>query len=204
MQLKISSITNLTDARFFSAIGAHYLGFCFDVLNPNNISIEKAKEIIGWLHEPVVVGEFGTHQSKEEIEFIAQQMGLNEIQLPYEHSQKNEFIFEKFLLTDDWFHIDNQQSSDFFVLRIGKDEIDELLKQVQQDGTGLSDSLRSLQQFICNKKVFIETDFTKENIVSILETLQPYGIQLTCKQEERAGISAVDEYAELLEIIGFS
>ncbi len=46
MQLKISSITNLTDARFFSAIGAHYLGFCLDVLNEYNISIPKAKEII--------------------------------------------------------------------------------------------------------------------------------------------------------------
>jgi phosphoribosylanthranilate isomerase len=33
MQLKIASITNLTDARYFSAIGAQYLGFCFDVLN---------------------------------------------------------------------------------------------------------------------------------------------------------------------------
>lgn len=188
MQLKISSITNLTDARFFSAIGAHYLGFCFDVLNSNNISIEKAKEIIGWLHEPVVVGEFGTHQSKEEIEFIAQQMGLNEIQLPCEHPQKNEFIFEKFLLTDLPSPDDSPSSKDFFVVKASLQEIES----------------NALKNFISNNQVFIETDFTKENIVSILETLQPYGIQLTCKQEERAGISAVDEYTELLEIIGFS
>jgi phosphoribosylanthranilate isomerase len=64
MQLKISAITNLTDARYFSAIGAHYLGFCFDVLNENNISIAKAKEIINWLHEPVIVGEFGNASNK--------------------------------------------------------------------------------------------------------------------------------------------
>ena len=146
MQLKISSITNLTDARFFSAIGAHYLGFNFDVLNENNISIAQAKEIIQWLHEPVIIGEFGKHQTKEEIEFIAKQMELNEIQIPFEH----------------------------------------------------------LKNFISTHKVFLETDFTKDNIQQIIETLQPYGIQITCKKEEKAGFSFVDEYAELLEMIGFS
>jgi phosphoribosylanthranilate isomerase len=70
MQLKISSITNLTDARFFSAIGANYLGFCFDVLNENNISIAKAKEIINWLHEPVIIGEFGNHQTKKKYNLL--------------------------------------------------------------------------------------------------------------------------------------
>ena len=53
-------------------------------------------------------------------------------------------------------------------------------------------------------KVFIETGFTKATISPIIEKLHPYGIQITCKKEEKAGFSFVDEYAELLEIIGFS
>jgi phosphoribosylanthranilate isomerase len=188
MQLKISSITNLTDARFFSAVGAHYLGFNFDVLNTNNISIPKAKEIIQWLHEPVIAGEFGNHQTKEEIEFIAQQLELNEIQIPFDHPQKNELAFDKFLAVDNWSLVNGLQSMDQIVVKIKDAEIENA----------------ALKHFISTHKVFVEADFSKDNILQIVETLQPYGIQITCKKEEKAGLSFVDEYAELLEMIGFS
>ena len=187
MQLKISAITNLTDARYFSAIGAHYLGLCFDVLNENNISIAKAKEISNWLHEPVIVGEFGLHQTNEEIQFIAEEMQLNEIQIPFSHPQKNELNFEKFLVLDDWSIDIRHWSFDYYVIKIN--EIDSTNSE--------------LKNFISNNKVFIESDFTKENILPIIEALQPFGIQITCKKEEKAGLSFVDEYAEVLEIIGF-
>jgi phosphoribosylanthranilate isomerase len=188
MQLKIASITNLTDARFFSAIGAHYLGFCFDALNEKNISISKAKEIIQWLHEPVIVGEFGIHQCKEEIEFIAKEMQMQEIQIPFSHKEKSALNFDKFLLVDDWAIVNSQSFMDYCILKIKETDIDNL----------------ELKKFIANNKVFLETDFTKENILSIVEILQPYGIQITCKKEEKPGFSFVDEYAEIAEIIGFS
>ena len=187
MQLKISSITNLTDARFFNAAGANFLGFSFDVLNENNSSISNAKEIVNWLYEPVVVGEFGNHQTKEEIEFIAKEMPLNEIQIPFSHSQKNELNFDKFLVLDDWRTVHNMSVADFFIIKISEANIHDAV----------------LKNFIGNNKVFIEADFTKENIQEIIESLNPYGIQFTCKKEEKTGFSAVDKYAELLEIINF-
>ena len=188
MQLKISSITNLTDARFFSAIGADYLGFCFDVLNENNISIVKAKEITCWLHEPVIVGEFGIHQTKEEIQFIANEMQLNEIQIPFQHIEKDKLDFEKFLVSDFRSAADIEQSMDYFVIKIKESEIEN----------------KDLKFFLSNHKVFIETDFTKENASAIIEYLNPFGIQISCKKEEKPGFSFVDEYAEILEIMGYS
>lgn len=189
MQLKIASITNLTDARFFSAVGAHYLGFCFDVLNEKNISITHAKEIINWLHQPVLVGEFGHHQPTEEIEFIAKEMKLNEIQIPFSHPHKAELPFEKFLVLDEnQFTLHSTDFTDYLVLKINKDYINNKL----------------LIDFIAKNKVFIEADFTKETIKSIIEKLNPYGIQFSCKKETKTGFSNVEEYAELLDIIGFS
>ncbi|HRB69409.1 MAG TPA: hypothetical protein PLC92_04835, partial [Chitinophagales bacterium] len=88
----------------------------------------------------------------------------------------------------DWTSINEPQHSDFLILKIK--ELD-----VQNS---------KLKQIISTNNVFIETNFTKENILSIVESLQPYGIQISCKKEEKTGLSAVDEYAELLEIIGFS
>ena len=78
-------------------------------------------------------------------------------------------------------------SSDYFVIKINELDIEN----------------RAFKNFISNNKVFIEADFTKDNILSIIENLNPFGIQITCKKEEKAGLSFVDEYAEVLEIIGF-
>lgn len=188
MKLKISSISSLTDARFFSAIGADYLGFCFDVLNENNISIAKAKEIVNWLHEPVIVGEFGLHQTKEEIQFIAEEMNLNEIQIPILHPNIIELNFDKFIEIKDWITVQNSEFSDSLLIKIKESDI----KNIE------------LKNFISKNKVFIDADFTKENITKIVETLNPYGIQIACKKEEKPGFSFVDEYAEILENIGYS
>lgn len=189
MQLKISSITNLTDARFFSAIGADYLGFNFDVLNKQNISLSMAKEIKDWLHNPYIVGEFGIHQTKEEIEFIAGEIELNAIQLPYAHPQKSELILNTFLNINYKHTTEIDSSSDVYYV----------LKLEEADYT--NDQIR---QFISDNKVFIDAAFSKDNILSVLDFFQPFGIQLTAKKEEKPGWSAVDEYAELLEIIGYS
>ncbi|MFN8295623.1 MAG: hypothetical protein U0T69_05475, partial [Chitinophagales bacterium] len=81
----------------------------------------------------------------------------------------------------------SRDTTDFFVIKI--------------DESNLADA--SLKTFISNNKVFIEVDFNKENILSFTEILKPYGIQITCKKEEKTGFSFVDEYAELLDSIGF-
>lgn len=190
MQLKVSSITNLTDARFFSAIGAHYLGFCLDVLNEQNISIPKAREITGWLYEPFIVGEFGIHQSKDEIEYAAKELGMSDIQIPYLHPQREELEFERFLQidVDNLPAIDSPQPADFFVLKLHQENL----------------SNQTVLDFISNHNVFIEAGFSKENILPITRSLRPYGIQISCRKEEKAGWSAVDEYADILELIGFS
>ena len=194
MQLKIASITNLTDARFFSAIGAHYLGFCFDALDKNNINIAKAKEIINWLYNPVIVGQFGQHQTQEEIQFIADEIGINDIQIPFNHPQQAQLGFEKFLTINDWTLL-----SDCLNRNEIQPLVDSLVLKIQPDDIANN----TLKNFIKNNKVFIETAFTKQNILPLVETLHPYGIQITCHAEQKSGISKVDEYAEILEVLGF-
>jgi hypothetical protein len=83
VELYISSITNLSDARFFSAYGIRFFGFCFDVLDPNAVTIDQAKEIISWLHEPKIIGQFGHHQTMEEIEFVHAKIPLYAVQADF-------------------------------------------------------------------------------------------------------------------------
>ena len=145
------------------------------------------KEILSWLHEPVIVGEFGLHQTMEEIEFIAREMKLNEIQIPFCHPQKKELLFQKFLYTVDCPTEDDRPSTDLLVIKIKDVDIhDQLLKD-----------------FIFNNSVFIEADFTKENILYFVKELNPFGIQLSCKKKSKSGLSPVEEFSEILEMIGF-
>jgi phosphoribosylanthranilate isomerase len=78
---KAGSITNLTDARYFSAWGASWIGFCFDPESPDYISPEKALEIKGWLHGPCYLGEFG-NQDAENVAGIAGFVGLDALEMP--------------------------------------------------------------------------------------------------------------------------
>jgi hypothetical protein len=128
------------------------------------------------------------HQTKEEIEFIAKELNLNEIQIPFLHPQKNELDFDKFLIINDFqTTIDILHSTDFFVIKIKESEIKN----------------QKLKDFISNNKVFIDVELTKSTVSQILDDLHPYGIQITCKKEEKTGISLVDEYEEIIAMFPF-
>ena len=99
MQLFISSVSNLTDARFFSAYGISYFGFCFDVLDPNAVTIDQVKEISGWLHEPRIIGQFGDHQTWEEMLYIKEQLPLHAVLVSNQHPDKSRISLPKWIQT---------------------------------------------------------------------------------------------------------
>ncbi len=185
MKLKIAHITNLTDARFFSAHGADYFGFCLDALNDHALTINQVKEIAQWLYEPILIGEFGAHQSKEEIEYLAQQLSLQEIEIPYRHTQAEEFAFQKFITIsiEDIPFIENNE--DLFVLKLNADTLKNEM----------------VLSFIKAHPVFIEPDMLAEELNEFLNAIHPYGIQVACKRELQTGISDNESYTEILDIL---
>jgi phosphoribosylanthranilate isomerase len=56
--VKVSSITNLSDARYCAGMGVDLLGFPLE-----NISLEQFTEIRNWLAGVEIVGEFSTHDA---------------------------------------------------------------------------------------------------------------------------------------------
>lgn len=85
-RIKAGPIRDLADARYLNALDAEvFLTFSFDALDPGTVTVEQAKEIIGWLHEPAVVAAFGMHQEEEEISYVLGCIGVNAIEVPAEH-----------------------------------------------------------------------------------------------------------------------
>lgn len=70
-KIKLGSVTNLSDARYAAALGAEWVGFCFDKNLPEYIHPVKAKEIIDWIAGIEIVGEFGEITESDISDYIA-------------------------------------------------------------------------------------------------------------------------------------
>lgn len=79
-KIKLSRITNLSDARYAAAAGIDYLSFCFDSGNERFISPAQAKQIMDWLAGITCVGEF-VNEPVETINEVCSLIGLQVAQL---------------------------------------------------------------------------------------------------------------------------
>jgi len=57
-KVKISQVTNLSDARYCAGMGVHYLGFNFVAGHEFYVQPEHFMEIRSWITGPELVGEF--------------------------------------------------------------------------------------------------------------------------------------------------
>lgn len=102
MLIKASSINNLSDARYFNALENIFIGLNFDALHQHHISLQLSHSIISWLFEPKIIAEFGLHQTKEEIDYILNEIDVAGIQIPYiNRSIYNDYKKIKFLQTNE-------------------------------------------------------------------------------------------------------
>ncbi len=107
MLLLVLNISNLQQARFFQAYDNVLLGFNLDALAQDAVSLTTAKEIVQWLYEPTIILQAASHQSEDELNFLAQEIGaayiltsnvgldFDKINLPvFFHQNKDEKFFK--------------------------------------------------------------------------------------------------------------
>lgn len=204
-QLKAGNISNLTDARYFNAHGVEWIGFNLDVLSENSISLKDAKIIKEWLFEPHVVVEAGHHQNRTELVYLCNELQAEAVQIDAQHPllEEDHFIYPVILETN----FEELQKVKFKrILRTDLDIEVLLIKAAENfDWEKFKSTIKGKQKQIerlkRDYKVLIELPFEKEWFVEALELLKPTGIHLSCEVEEEAGLSKVDEYDELLELI---
>ena len=57
--VKVGSVNNLSDARYFSAMNVNLLGFKLMDKNEDSITLESLNEIKNWISGVEIIGEFG-------------------------------------------------------------------------------------------------------------------------------------------------
>lgn len=209
-KVKASSVTNLTDARYFAAWGVDWLGFDLQMGSETYVQPQLVHAIKEWVDGVEIVGEFGLEPATE-ILTTAKMLGLNRVQLSMFSTietalevQNNipiikEIIVEKNSLVKDI----NQLLEEFshctfaFLLNFEKNNItweslmDEQILNIDD-----------LQAICDNYPILLSIPFSSPTTLEqVLSTLQLLGINLKGGEEEKVGYKSFDELDELFEAL---
>lgn len=197
--VKASGVSNLTDARYFAAWQVDWLGFNLTPEGLETLSLPAVKEIKDWIEGPKIVGEIQLSDldaAQQIINYLSLEMvqvdatatiqelnGLQvnsiikEVKIGYDTTLltlKKEL--DKYLEVVDYFMLDLQQFYENGPLNI--------LKLID----------------ICQHyEILLRADFTKTNIIQVINEIKPAGISVEGGIEEKVGVKAFDTLDEIFE-----
>jgi phosphoribosylanthranilate isomerase len=199
--IKATSITNLSDARYFASYNAALLGFCFDPKSPDFVNPFKMQEIAGWVEGPLLVGEFNYLKPDAIIETI-RALNLHFAQVNIKSLTKEHGSIDMVPLI---FEADIDNTADFEAIELLLEKIyrekDYILLNIDMlTSIDIYQTHRIILQKICAKyPVVLQFNFTSENIEMLLDIFQPAGISLKGSSEAKQGSKPFDELDAIME-----
>jgi len=206
--VKASSISNLTDARYFAAWHVDWLGFDLTADGLAVLPLPEVKEIKDWIEGPKIVGELAVldvEQSQQIIDFLALkyiQVGMH-TPVEYLNSLNVDSIIKEVIIepTTTFEELKTHLSTyfdyvDSFLINFDKNKLD---WSAVESGTTLT--VAQLQEVCQQYEVFLSIDFTPRNINNILKTMEPLGISVKGGMEEKVGLKSYDELDDLFELL---
>ncbi len=189
----VSSISNLSDARYCSGMMVDSLGYNLDENSNNILSIDSVKEISQWVNGVKFIAEF-YNSSEEHINKILENEIFDAIQLNIENKIKNiNFNDSKVLILISNPNEINENTNKFLDENFPKTEtliIDNLS----------SESINNLG-YLDRKYMLIINPY--EDISSLISKLEKknFGLLLKGSSEIRPGLKDYDSLSEFLESI---
>lgn len=179
-KIKISQVTNLTDARYFAAMGADFLGFTIHPDHPQFVSPPQLKEIMDWVEGPETVLE---------IPDVIDDLWLS--------NYRN-------LLED--YYLESPISNfypDFHVLSsLDMNIADKECFIIYQSATPWK-AQQDIISYLCSKykdRIFLDVPFEVKELESLL-SLNPYGMILRGGEEEKTGYKSYNDLDEVFEFL---
>ncbi len=194
--VKVTNITNLSDARYCAGMGVHQLGFNLVAGHDDFVSPEVFQELTGWVSGPEMVGEYGNSSISRikdslkvyPIDVIAfdnltQTESLKQLAKPLQYIRHMSTESDVAQLNGVLSYLD--ELVEFMVLKSGNPAIQPLLDEVVAYYSGNMKLLKGYEinvESVCNLGAF-------------------YGLQLEGFQEERPGSKDYGLIMDILEIL---
>ena len=209
-KIKASSITNLTDARYFAAFEVDWLGFNLDTGHERYVKPQLIQAIRGWVDGVQIVGEFNL-QSSEEILTAAKMLELEVVQVGMyadldtliELNQQipviKEMVVEKTSQVNELAEMMETCApyTFLFLLDFGKNGLDWASLKAGQFAIQLAD----LQKLSSQYPVLLNIGISPSDLPDLLEQVNIRGLNLQGGEEEKVGYKSFDELDELLEAL---
>lgn len=208
-RVKASSITNLTDARYFAAWEVEWLGFNLNIGSTDYIEPHLVKAIKEWVDGVKIIGEFDL-ASGDHINDMVEALGLDGAQLgmftTLETFQELEYattLFKEIVVERDTSEeAIRQHMTDFapyvkaFVLNFEKNKID-----ISQIETGAGITKAALINICKSYPVLLSMPISATDLASFVEEISPLGLSVKGGAEEKVGYKSFDELDDLFELL---
>lgn len=198
--VKINAVNNLSDARYCAGMGAQLMGFCLEPGHSKSLTAEKFREITGWISGVELAGEFEQIHPEQILEVVQECPGLGYVEVR-EEAFLPMLVHTGFQLI--WkVQVESHEQLDALLPKTGYLNTHNILLHLVSDHLMLDGIvLEKIRQLCGACEVLIGFDITAENVLEILDDVQPKGISLEGGEEIKPGFKDFDELSEILEIL---
>lgn len=194
--VKISNVSNLSDARYCAGMGVHVMGFNIDPKSEDKISVDQFEAITGWISGVEFAGEL--KDSLPELDYL-RRFPLDYVQI--EQPEHLDVISSYKIPVIMALNIDKLQPMETEkIIKEHASQVAFYLIQASDDGhcEHLHTSIYKLAQ---NYPLILGCGINKENINTVIINTSLKGIALKGSAELKPGFKDFDELADILETI---
>lgn len=195
MVLKVCGITRLTDALHAAQQGATALGFVFWPRSPRYLAPERAAEIIAELPSALTLVGVFVNESIEGIRAAVATAGVDVVQLhgdePPAYVDALAYpIFRSVTLGD--------AEAIAGAWPVGTPLLLDAADRVRRGGTGTTVDWRLAAQLARRRRVILAGGLTPDNVAAAIDTVNPYGVDVSSGVEDAPGVKDFDKVTRFL------
>ena len=197
MFLKICGITRLDDALHAVEHGATALGFVFWPRSPRFISAERAAEIVAELPASVTTVGVFVNESVDGIRATVSRAGVRAVQLhgdePAAYAEAIGYPILRSVSVDDAVDVGKTWPAPTTLLVDAADP-------VRRGGTGQVVDWSRAAALARQRPIVLAGGLTPDNVVAAIETVRPYGVDVSSGVEASPGVKDVERVAQFLAV----
>lgn len=198
--VKISTVNNLSDARYCAGMYVDLMGFNLEEGNKDYMSPEKYKEVTEWLSGLDYVGEFEASHPDSILEIAKSYAGLSALQITEEaHLQMLANTSFKLILKQE---VTSMDVLEHLISRADSYRENEITILLEGDELEMNAAVKNLIKTLAEKcSVLLGFGLEAENVEKVLEETGVQGIGLKGGDEIKPGFKDFDELADILEVL---